>query len=424
MTAGSSKAYRLLPEGFRNTFRSLRYRNYRLFFGGQSLSLVGTWIQRIAMPWLVYSLTDSVVLLGIVGFASQIPAFLLTSFAGVLADRWNRYRLLIITQVLAMVQALVLALLYYLDVLEVWHIIGLSIMLGCINAFDIPTRQSFVVEMVDDRKDLGNAIALNSSMVHAARLIGPSVAGIIITIANEGMCFLVNGLSFLLVILSLLRMRIKPRTREKSSKRVMHELKEGFVYTFSHAPIKSVILLLALVSLTGMPYTVLMPVFAREILHGGPHTYGFLMGASGLGAFSGAIFLASRRSAPGLGKLLTVAAGIFGTGLVLFSFSHVISLSLLMMVVIGLGMMLQMASSNTILQTLVDDDKRGRVMSFYAMAFMGMTPFGSLLAGSLADVFGAPVTLAAGGILCVAGAIFFARRLSGVEKMLGAISAR
>ena len=202
----------------------------------------------------------------------------------------------------------------------------------------------------------------------------------------------------------------------------MHELKEGFGYTFGYAPIKSVILLLALVSLTGMPYTVLMPVFAREILHGGPHTYGFLMGAAGLGAFAGAIFLASRRNALGLGKLLTIAAGIFGTGLIFFSFSHVISLSLLMMVVIGLGMMLQMASSNTILQTLVDDDKRGRVMSFYAMAFMGMMPFGSLLAGSLADVFGAPVTLAAGGVFCVGGAIFFASKLAEVEKMLGAAS--
>jgi MFS family permease len=271
---------------------------------------------------------------------------------------------------------------------------------------------------------LGNAIALNSTMVNGARLLGPSIAGILIAAAGEGVCFLVNGLSYLLVIGSLLLMRVVPRKTAKSDKHIFHDLREGFTYTFGFAPLKSVILLLALVSLMGMPYAVLMPVFAKDILHGNAHTFGFLMGASGLGALIGAIYLASRRSVLGLGRIIALAAGIFGLGLVSFSLSRLFILSLVLMVITGCGMMLQMASSNTVIQTIVDDDKRGRVMSFYAMAFMGTAPFGSLLAGGLAKWIGAPLTLMIGGIACIGGAILFIRKLPELKKMVHPIYVR
>jgi len=404
--------------GIKNTFRSLQYRNYRLFFGGQSISLTGTWIQRIAMPWLVYHLTGSVVLLGIVGFAGQIPTFLLASYAGVITDRRNRYHILITTQILAMIQALTLALLFFLGVIQVWHILALSVMLGLINAFDMPARQSFVIEMVEKKEDLGNAIALNSSMVNGARLLGPSIAGVLIAATGEGVCFLINGLSYLVVIASLLYMKVTPRVINKKSARFLQELKEGFHYTFGFAPIKSIILLLALVSLMGMPYSVLMPVFAKEILHGDSHTFGFLMGASGLGAISGAMYLASRKNAAGLERVIPMAAAAFGLGLIAFSQSRLFWVSMIMMVLTGLGMMLTMASSNTIIQTVVDDSKRGRVMSFYAMAFMGTVPFGSLFAGGMAKVVGAPLTLTIGGAACIAGAVFFARQLPKIQAAI------
>ena len=404
--------------GIKNTFRSLQYRNYRLFFGGQSISLTGTWIQRIAMPWLVYHLTGSVVLLGVVGFAGQIPTFLLASYAGVITDRRNRYHILITTQILAMIQALTLALLFFLGVIQVWHILALSVMLGLINAFDMPARQSFVIEMVEKKEDLGNAIALNSSMVNSARLLGPSIAGVLIAATGEGVCFLINGLSYLVVIASLLYMKVTPRVINKKSARFLQELKEGFHYTFGFAPIKSIILLLALVSLMGMPYSVLMPVFAKEILHGDSHTFGFLMGASGLGAISGAMYLASRKNAAGLERVIPMAAAAFGLGLIAFSQSRLFWVSMIMMVLTGLGMMLTMASSNTIIQTVVDDSKRGRVMSFYAMAFMGTVPFGSLFAGGMAKVVGAPLTLTIGGAACIVGAVFFARQLPKIQAAI------
>jgi MFS family permease len=405
-------------KGLKIIFRSLRYRNFRLFFSGQTVSLIGTWIQRIATPWLVYHLTGSAFLLGVVGFAGQIPTFLLSPFAGVLTDRWNRYHILITTQVLAMIQALLLALLFFLGTIQVWHIVFLNIFLGCVNAFDVPARQSFVVEMVENKDDLGNAIALNSSMVNGARLLGPSVAGILIAFTGEGICFLINGLSYLFVIASLLFMKVKIPRRKKKEAAVLKELKEGFFYTFGFAPIKYIIMLLALVSLMGMPYSVLMPVFAKEILHGDSHTFGFLMGASGLGALSGALYLASRKSVLGLGKVIPLAAGIFGIGLISFALSRYLPLSFLLMIVTGLGMMLQMATSNTILQTIVEDNKRGRVMSFYTMAFMGTAPFGSFLAGSLAKIIGAPNTLIAGGVCCIIGALLFARKLPEIRKLV------
>lgn len=412
------------PGGLRTIFRSLKHKNFRLFFMGQSISLVGTWIQSTAMPWLVFDITHSVVLLGVVGFAGQIPMFLFSSFAGVLSDRWNRHRILIVTQALSMLQALLLAILYMTGVIQVWHIVVLSASLGCVNALDIPARQSFMVEMVGSKKDLGNAIALNSTMVNAARLVGPSIAGVLIAVMGEGSCFLINGLSYIVVIASLLRMNIVPRTRGAGKKHVLHELKEGFSYTFGFAPIKYVILLLSLVSIMGISFVVLMPVFAREVLRGGPHTFGFLMGAIGLGALIAALYLASKRSVLGLVRLIPLAAGVFGAGLIAFSLSRTFLLSSALLVIAGLGLMLQMAASNTILQTIVDDDMRGRVMSFYAMAFMGTAPFGSLLSGFFAKMLGAPVTIMIGGISCIIGAVLFARELPRLRKMIRPIYIR
>jgi len=424
MKRESNKYHTAETTGFKAIFRSLRYRNYRLFFCGQSISLIGTWMQRIAMPWLVYTLTGSPFLLGVVGFAGQIPTFLIAPFAGVLIDRWNRYIILIITQILAMVQSFVLAFLFFNHSIEVWHIILLSIFLGCINAFDMPARQSFVVDMIEKREDLGNAIALNSSMVNSARLLGPSIAGVLISLTGEGICFLLNGVSYIFVIVFLLMMRISPRKVKTHNTHVLQGLKEGFTYTFWFMPIRYIILLLALVSLMGMPYTVLMPVFAKSILHGGSHTFGFLMGASGIGALVGAIYMASRKSVVGLGKIVPLAAAFFGIGLIAFSLSNIFLLSMALMLVIGFGMIMQMTSSNTILQTIVDDDKRGRVMSFYTMAFMGTAPFGSLLAGVLASSIGAPNTLIIGGVSCILGAVVFARKLPEIKKMIHPIYIR
>ena len=395
-----------------------------MFFYGQSISLIGTWIQRITTPWLVYHLTDSVFLLGLVGFAGQIPTFLIAPFAGVLTDRWNRYHLLVITQIAAMIQAFILAFLYLNGTIQIWQIVVLSVFLGIVNAFDVPVRQSFVVEMVEKKEDLGNAIALNSSMVNGARLLGPSIAGLLIAFTGEGICFLLNGVSYIFVIASLLMMKILPRTVTKKDKHVLAEMKEGFIYTFGFAPIKYLILLLTLVSLMGMPYTVLMPVFAKEVLHGGSHTFGFLMGASGLGALLGALYLASRKNVLGLDKLVPLAATTFGLGLIAFSFSRHFLLSMGIMVFVGLGMMLQMASTNTILQTIVEDDKRGRVMSFYTMAFMGTAPFGSFLAGSMASSLGAPNTLVVGGVSCILGALIFTRKLPALKEAFHPIYVR
>ena len=405
-------------ESLRFTFRSLKYRNYRLFFGGQSVSLIGTWIQRIATPWLVYDLTGSVLLLGLVGFVGQIPTFLLSPIAGVLTDRWNRYNIMVTTQILSMMQAIILTWLVFSGKIQVWHIIILSGFLGCINAFDVPARQSFVIQMVEKKEDLSNAIALNSSMVNGARLLGPSVAGILIAATGEGICFMLNAISYLFVIWSLMLMKISPKDNKNVKKSVLKELKEGITYTFGFAPIRYIILLLALVSLVGMPYTVLMPIFAKEIIHGGAHTFGFLMGASGMGALTGALYLASRRNDIGLEKVIPLSAGVFGVGLILFSFSHAFVLSLILMVFTGFGMMLQMASSNTMLQSIVDDSMRGRVMSFFTMAIMGTAPFGSLLAGSSAKLIGAPNTVLIGGIACILGALIFTFKLPEITKVI------
>jgi MFS family permease len=374
-------------------------------------------MQQIAMSWLVYRLTHSAFLLGVVGFTGRIPTFLFAPLAGVLVDRWSRHRLLVITQILSTIQALILAFLVLTGMITVWHIIFLSLFLGFVNAFDVPVRQSFVVDMVEKEEDLGNAIALNSSMATSARLFGPSIAGILIATVGEGMCFLLNGLSFLAVIAALLAMKIPRRQREMQNRQVIQGLKEGFSYAFGFAPIRSLLLLLGLVSLMGMPYQVLMPIFAGKILHGGPHTLGFLMAASGCGALAGTIYLASRKSVLGLGRIIVISSSLFGIGLITFSLSRVLWLSFLLMSLTGFGMMVQMASTNTVLQTIVEEDKRGRVMSFYAMAFMGMVPFGSLLVGSLANHIGAPYTVMIGGIACILGSVMFAKKLPSLRKI-------
>jgi MFS family permease len=395
----------------KSILRSLSHRNFRLFFSGQSISLIGTWMQRIALGWLVYRLTNSAFLLGLVGFASQIPTFLLAPFAGVLADRRDQHHILILTQILAMAQAFVLSFFVLFHLIRIWHVIILSIVLGIINAFDMPTRQSFMMEMIEEKKDLSNAIALNSTMVNSARLLGPSAAGILIAAAGEGTCFLINAISYMAVIASLLMMKIERKDVKPPSLKLWQELKEGFRYASGFAPIRDVLLVFALVNLVGMPYTVLMPVFAKDVLHGGPSAFGFLMGGTGLGALGGAVYLASRKSVLGLGKMIPIATTIFGSALMVFSISRVLFFSLGLMLLTGIGQMIVMASSNTLLQTVVDDDKRGRVMSFYTMAFMGATPVGSLIAGSLASKLGAPWTVFIGGIVCITGAFFFARRL-------------
>ena len=408
----------------RSLGRALRHRNYRLFFGGQSISLVGTWLTRVATGWLVYRLTGSALLLGLVGFAGQIPTFFLAPLAGVWVDRWNRHRVLVVTQVLAMIQSALLAAFALTGTITVVHVLVLSAFQGIINAFDMPARQAFVVEMIEDRADLPNAIALNSSMVNAARLLGPSMAGMLITGFGEGLCFLIDAISYLAVIASLLAMRVKAREAPRESSPVMKDMIEGFRYVAGFQPIRAILLLLGLVSLMGMPYVVLMPVVATEVLHGGAHTLGFLMAASGLGALLGALYMASRRTVLGLGRVIPIAAAAFGLGLAAVSHSSVIWISLPLMLVTGMGMMMQMASSNTVLQTIVDEDKRGRVMSFFAMAFFGTAPFGSLLAGSLADWIGASDTLLVGGIACVAGALLFVRELPELRRLVRPIYVR
>ncbi len=306
----------------KNTFRSLQYRNYLLFFSGQSLSLIGTWTQRIATPWLVYRMTGSPFLLGLVGFAGQLPTFLLSPYAGVVTDRIDRYKVLLATQVLAMLQAFILCVLFFSHKIEIWQIITLGIFLGIINAFDVPARQSLVIKLVDDKRDLGNAIALNSSMVNAARLIGPSIAGVLIAYFGEGCCFLINGISYIFVITTLLFIKIKPDLKLIGHKNIIQEFREGFSYTFNNVTIRTLILMLALVSLVAMPYTVLMPVFAAKILHGSSHTFGFLMAATGIGALAGSLYMASRKTVAGLEKLIPVSAIIFGCGLIVFALSR------------------------------------------------------------------------------------------------------
>jgi MFS family permease len=409
---------------FSFALRALRARNYRLFFGGQSISLVGTWMTRIATSWLAWRLTHSAVLLGVVGFAGQIFAFVLGPIAGVWVDRWNRHRALVATQVLSMVQSFALAALALSGIITVWEIIALALFQGLINAFDMPIRQSFVIQMVENREDLGNAIALNASMVNAASLAGPALAGMLIAGVGEGYCFLTDGISYIAVVISLLRMRITTAPVTRLRRHLAEELYEGWRYVRGSLPIRSILMNLGLVSMFGMPYSVLMPIFAADVLHGGPHTLGFLMSAVGVGALIGTVSLTMRRSVIGLGRRIVVATALCGATLFAFGLSHVLWLSLLILPALGFGMMQQMAPSNTILQTIVEDEKRGRVMAFYSMAFQGMAPFGSLLAGNLASRIGAPRTMMINGAMCLLASLWFARKLPAVRALVRPIYAR
>jgi MFS family permease len=411
--------------------RAMAHRNFRLFFVGQSVSLIGTWMQQLALSWQVYLLTGSALWLGIVGFAGQIPAFFLAPLAGVVTDRHNRHRLIVLTQTLMMVQAFVLALLAWsLDrqMIDRWPgvylIVGLSVFLGIVNVFDMTGRQAFLTDMVEGREDLANAIALNSSMFNGARLVGPALAGLLLAQTSVAVCFLANGLSYVAVIASLLAMRVKPHEPPKHVAPVLHGLREGIVYAFGFRPIRALLLLLALVSFMGLSYTVLLPIFADSLIGGGATTLGLLSAASGVGALVSAVYLAARKTILGLGRWIALAPAVFGLALLGFSLARGLGLALPMLCFCGAAMMLQMAASNTVLQTIVEEDKRGRVMSFYTMAFMGMAPLGSLLAGGLADLIGVQNTVRVGGVACIAGSVLFTLALPAIRETLRPIYRR
>jgi MFS family permease len=367
-------------------------------------------MQNVAQAWLVYRMTHSSLLLGVVSFAGQIPVFPLAPLAGMVADRLERRKVVIATQTASMILALVLAYLTLTGRVTVWEVIVLASLMGVVNSFDIPARQSFLVEMVG-REDLMNAIALNSSMFNGARIIGPAIAGILVASIGEGWCFFANGVSFIAVIIGLFLMRIPPRLREREAASAFEHIAEGFRFVRHTAPIRAVLLLLGLVSLVALPYTVLMPIFAAQILHGNARTLGILGAASGTGALAGALVLASRTKVHGLGRWLAIACGASGVELILFSFSHWLVLSVILLVPVGFSMMTQMGSMNTLVQSMVPDRLRGRTMAVYAMMFMGMSPLGALLSGAVANHIGAPWTVALGGALTVAGSIVFARHL-------------
>jgi MFS family permease len=391
--------------------RALSHRNYRLFFYGQSISLVGTWITRVATSWLVYRLTGSELLLGVVGFAGQIPTLLLGPISGVVVDRHNRHRILMWTQAGSLVQSALLAVLTLLDVITVPQLLVLQVFQGVINAFDTPARQALVVEMVTDRADVPNAIALNSSMVNGSRVIGPAIGGVIIAAVGEGWCFAIDALSYVGVLISLALMRLVPRSRTAPGLPLLDDLRSGFRYVRESVPIRSGLILLAVVSTAGVPYTVLMPAVVAQTLGGGPDLLGWLMGASGVGALSGALYLASRETVVGLGRVILVGALAFGIGLVAFSVTRSVWLAAPLLAFAGAGFIIQAASTNTIIQTIVDEQFRGRVMAFYTMAFFGSVPVGSLISGIVATYIGAPTTIRLGGFVCIAAGLWFATRL-------------
>jgi MFS family permease len=403
---------------FSHAWRALRHRNFKLFVAGQSVSLIGTWMTRIATSWLVYRLTGSAWLLGVVGFSGQILTFVLAPFAGVLIERMDRRKLLVWTQALAAAQSLLMAGLTLARIITIREIIVLSALQGLINAFDMPGRQSFLVQMVEDRQDLGNAIAINSSMVNLARLVGPALAGLVIAWVGEGYCFLIDGISYFAVIASLLMMVVTPAEVRRATTTMVEQLVEGWSYVATFRPIRTILLLFSLTSLMGFPFMVLLPIFAGKVLHGGPHTLGFLTGASGIGALTSAISLALRKSVRGLTTMIQVSALMFGAGLILFGLSHVLWLSMIFMLITGFGMMQGLAASNTVIQTLVPENMRARVMSYYTMAFVGMAPFGSLLAGGMAHHIGAPRTVMVTGAACVLGAIWFTTQLREVRNVM------
>jgi len=401
-----------------NIFSSLRSRNYRIYFTGQGISLIGTWMQHIAMSWLVYRLTGSVFLLGLIGFTSQIPTFVLSPLTGVLTDKYNRHRIMILAQMFFMLQALTLALLVLLNLIEVWHIIALSLFFGIVSAFDSPARHALVTDLIDRPEDLGNAIALNSALFNGARLVGPAIAGITIAAVGEGICFLINTISYTAIIYALLCLKIPEEAIPKKSANIKDSLSEGVLYTFRSVPIRTLLLLLAVLSLVGFPFIVLLPAYAKEILLGGPETLGFLMSALGAGALTGAFYMAGRKSVLGLGKIISAGTVVMGLSIITASFSKEINLSLFIFFFSGLVMIMSVASINTMLQTIADEDKRGRVMSFYAMALMGTTPIGNLLAGSIASGIGISYTFLTGGIITVIAGIWFQMKRKSIRKYI------
>ena len=405
-------------ERITGTFRALKNRNYRLFFTGQGISLIGTWMQQVAVSWLIYRLTGSAFMLGAVSFCTQVPSLIIFPLAGILADRLDRRRLLIATQLGALLQAFFLAVLVVSGTIAVWHIIGLSIFMGIVNAFDMPVRQSFVVEMVDRREDLGNAIALNSTLFNGARLIGPTAAGVIISLLGEGACFLINAVSYIAVIAALMRISVSAVRKYQPAGNTLSEIIAGTKYTFGFPPIRSIIILLAVISFAGMPYMVLMPVFAKTVLHGDANTLGLLTGFGGMGALAGALYLASRQTVVGLERLISVSAVSFGICLCLFSVSGILPLSLALVVLTGFSIINAMASSNTLIQTIVKDSMRGRVMAFFNVAFFGFAPFGSIAAGSLTEIFGPKLVVFACGCITILGALIFTLGLPRISKIV------
>jgi MFS family permease len=405
-------------EGLRGMLRAFRHRNFRLYFGGQSISLIGTWVQQIALSWTIYQLTHSSLLLGLVSFSGQLPLFILTPFAGVLVDRFNRHRILVITQSLAMLQALILAVVVSTGLVNVWILAALNVFAGIILAVDLTARQAFIVDMVGAGHDLPNAVALNAFVINGGRMLGPAIAGLLLTVVSPAICFYVNAISYIPVIGALITMRMKPQIISLQESSPVEDLMEGIHYAMGFAPIRSVLVLVAIVSLAGLPYAVLMPVFAAEILHGDAHTLGWLMTAPGIGALVATIYLASRKNIYGAGLRITIGAVLFSLGLIIVGLAHTLAVAVSALALVGLGMIVQLATSNTVLQTIVEDDKRGRVMSLYTMAFMGMAPFGSLIGGAVAHRFGVQITMLCGGVLCVGAGLLFGSRIPALKPMV------
>jgi MFS family permease len=409
----------IIPKDFtaiRNVFSSLRSRNYRIYFTGQGISLIGTWMQNIALSWLVYRITGSVFLLGLIGFTSQIPTFVLTPFTGVLTDRFNRLRIMKMTQLVFGLQALAMALLVFFNLVEVWHIIALSLVFGIISAFDAPARQSLVIDLIDDPADLGNAIALNSAIFNSARLVGPAIAGVTIALVGEGICFLINAFSFVAVIFALMRIKIPVKTVSIRYDNFKKSFVEGFQYTIQSIPIRTLIIEVAIISMVGLSYIVLLPAYTKEILKGGSDTLGYLMSAMGAGALTAALYMAARKTVIGLGRIISASVVVLGLAIVLASFSEMFVFSMVIFFFGGLSMVLSLSSVNTMLQTIVDEDKRGRVMSFYAMALMGISPIGNLLAGTMASGIGIPFTFMICGAITVLSGIWFGFNLKYMRK--------
>jgi len=388
--------------------RALRHRNFRFFLAGQFLSLIGTWVQSVALSWLVYRLTDSSVMLGLVGFASQIP-YLFSPVGGVLADRINRHRLIILAQCLYALQALLLGWLTLSGQVRVWHVFYLALALGIIGVFEMTARQSFFVEMVG-KEDLMNAIALNSGVYNSGRILGPAVAGVLVAAIGEGWCFVVNGVSFVAVIGGLLMMRLSPPAPREKGTSPVAQFREGIEYVRHNEPLRALLIHLGIVSIMNYPFIVLMPVFAVRILHGGPKTLGILMSSFGVGALLGALYMASRTGLRGLSRTIVRATIAYSVALILFAFSRSVAMAYLFLVIAGFGMLLQVASTNTSVQSITPDALRGRVMGFYGMMFLGMLPLGSLLAGWLGDWIGAPYAVSFGAVVCILAALAFNRR--------------